>query len=123
MLMIAQRRIPWNSGLRPTARSTSVDRDAPIKNIVSVRHLRASPEMTLPNSGMLSRTKVFSKIAITKKRMNHGIEILRSLLLMMNDVARARGIIHRARVSFMVVATFRASSPYAAPAPTTELVS
>ena len=123
MLMIAQRRIPWNSGLRPTARSTSVDRDAPIKNIVRVRHLRASPETVEPKAGMLSSTKVFSRIAMIKYRMNHGIVILRSWLLNMNDVARASGMIHKARVSLIVVATFKASSPYAAPAPTTELVS
>ena len=40
-----------------------------------------------------------------------------------NEVANAIGIIQRARVNLMVVATFKASSPYAAPAPTTELVS
>ena len=49
--------------------------------------------------------------------------ILWSLLLNMNEVARANGMIHSALVSLMVVATFSASSPYAAPAPTTELVS
>ena len=55
--------------------------------------------------------------------MNQGILIFCPLLLKMNEVTRAKGIIHKARVSFIVVATFRASSPYAAPAPTTELVS
>ena len=45
------------------------------------------------------------------------------LLLKINEVANAIGIIQRARVNLMVVATFKASSPYAAPAHPTELVS
>ena len=49
--------------------------------------------------------------------MNQGILIFCPLLLKMNEVTRAKGIIHKARVSFIVVATFGASSPYAAPAP------
>ena len=44
-------------------------------------------------------------------------------LLKIKEVTSAKGIIHKARVSLMVVATCKASSPYAAPAPTTELVS
>ena len=90
-----------------------------MKNMVMVRHLRARPEMALPNAGMLSRTKVFSSMAITKKRMNQGMVIFLSLLLNMNDVARASGMIQRALVSLIVVATCSASSPYAAPAPIT----
>ena len=38
-------------------------------------------------------------------------------------VPRVSGTIHNARVSFTVVATCSASAPYAAAAPTTELVS
>ena len=45
------------------------------------------------------------------------------LPLKIKEVANAKGIIQSARVSLIVVATFNASSPYAAPAPTTELVS
>ena len=123
VLMVIQRRIPRISGFIPTARSTSVESEAPIKNIVSVRQRRSIPEMIVPISGMLSSTNVFRRIAMIKYKMNHGIVIFRSLLLNMNDVASAKGIIHKARVSLMVVATFRASSPYAEPAPTTELVS
>lgn len=115
--------MPRISGLIPTVRITSVESEAPMKNIVSVRHLRAIPEITVPNDGTLSRTKVFRRIAMTKYRINHGILILRSLFLKINDVTSASGIIHSARVSLIVVATLRASSPYAAPAPTTELVS
>ena len=74
-LITTQSNIPSIRGLIPTERSTSVESDAPIKNIVRVRHLRASPEMTLPNSGTLSRINVLSRIAITKYRMNHGIVI------------------------------------------------
>ena len=123
MLITIQSRRPWISGLMPTARSTSFESDAPMKNIVRVKHRRAMLEMIVPTSGTASRTNVFKSIAAMKYRMNHGMVILRSLLLNMNDVASAKGMIHRALVSLMVVATFRASSPYAAPAPTTELVS
>ena len=123
MLMTIHSKTPCINGLIPTVRSTSVESDAPMKNIVRVRHLRASPETTMPNAGILSRMNVFNRMAMMKYRINQGMLILRSLLLKMNDVTRARGIIHNARVSLMVVATFNASSPYAAPAPTTELVS
>lgn len=58
-----------------------------------------------------------------KKKMNQGMLMRCPLLLKMNEVIKATGIIQRARVSLMVVAIRRASSPYAAPAPTTELVS
>ena len=44
-------------------------------------------------------------MAKINQRMNQGILILRSLPLNMNDVASAKGIIHNARVSLMVVAT------------------
>ena len=123
MLITIQRRTPWTRGLMPTERITSVESDAPMKNIVIVRHLRAIPETVFPNSGMLSRTKVFRTIAMTKKMINQGMLTFLSLFLKIIDVTSARGMIHNALVSLMVVATFRASSPYAAPAPTTELVS
>ena len=55
--------------------------------------------------------------------MNQGMDIFFASLLKINAVTSASGMIHKARVSFMVVATSSASSPYAAPAPTTELVS
>ena len=66
MLITIHNKTPWISGLTPTVQSTSVERDAPMKNIVSVRHLRAIPEMALPNSGTQSKTNVLSKIAMTK---------------------------------------------------------
>ena len=81
--------MPRISGLIPTVRITSVESEAPMKNIVSVRHLRATPEITVPNDGTLSRTKVFRRIAMTKYRINHGILILRSLFLKINDVTSA----------------------------------
>ena len=58
--------MPCIKGLIPTERSTSVESDAPMKNIVSVKHFRASAEMILPNSGILSSINVFSRIAMTK---------------------------------------------------------
>ena len=55
--------------------------------------------------------------------MNQGMEILLVLSRNKNIVTIARGIIHKARVSFMSVAVCRAISPYASPAPTTDEVS
>ena len=109
--MTAHNNIPCIIGLIPTERSTSSDREAPMKNIVIVRHLRARIEMTFPNSGTLSRMNVFNRIAMIKYRINHGIVIFRSLLLKMNEVVSASGMIHNARVNLIVVATLRASSP------------
>ncbi len=111
MLITIHRRMPCIRGFTPTDLSTSVDSDAPMKNIVRVRQRRAIPDMTMPTAGMLSSTNVLRRMAIMKKRMNHGIVIFLSWLLNMKDVARARGMIHKALVSLMVVATFRASSP------------
>ena len=123
MLMITQSNMPRIKGLMPTARMVSIDSDAPMKNIVNVRKRLAMPDMMVPTCGTLSRTNVFRSIAMMKYRMNHGIVNLLSLLLKMNDVTSAKGMIHNALVSLIVVAICRASSPYAAPAPTTELVS
>lgn len=66
MLITIQSNTPCISGLIPTVRRTSVESDAPMKNIVSVKHLRARPDIILPNSGKPSKTNVFSRIAITK---------------------------------------------------------
>ena len=66
MLMTIHKRTPWMRGLIPTVRSTSVEREAPIKNIVSVRQRRAMPEITAPKAGMLSRRNVFKTIAMMK---------------------------------------------------------
>lgn len=77
-LITAQSIMPWIKGLKPTVRSTSVDSDAPIKNIVSVRQWRAIPEITIPTAGTLSRTNVFRRIAIMKYRINHGMVIFLS---------------------------------------------
>lgn len=49
--MTIHKRTPWMRGLIPTVRSTSVEREAPIKNIVSVRQRRAMPEITAPKAG------------------------------------------------------------------------
>ena len=65
-LITIQSNTPCINGLIPTVRRTSVESDAPMKNIVRVKHFRASPEITFPNSGKPSRTNVFSKIAMTK---------------------------------------------------------
>ena len=62
-------------------------------------------------------------MANTKKRINQGIDTLFDFSLKIKVVTNANGIIQRARVSFTIVATSRAFCPYAAPAPTTELVS
>ena len=50
----------------PTARSTSVESDAPMKNIVKVRHLRAKPETAAPNAGILPRTKRESTFSLLR---------------------------------------------------------
>ena len=89
MLIIIQRRMPWINGFIPTARCTSVESDAPIKNIVSVRQRRAIPDIAVPTAGIVSRMNVLSRIATMKYRINHGTVILRSLRLNMNEVARA----------------------------------
>ena len=127
MLLIAiHSNIPINSGLKPTLLRTSTESDAPIKKSVIVSILRAMRLMPFPivtPHSLFSSKYVFMSIAPTKRMMNVGTETFLFLLLKIKDVMKAIGTIHRARVSLMVVAICNASSPYAAPAPTTELVS
>ena len=123
MLITIQSNTPWISGFIPTALRVSFDSDAPIKNIVIVRPLRAKTEIALPTIGTPSSRYVFITIATTNQRINHGIVIFRLSFLNLREVTSANGIIHSARVNLIVVATCSACSPYAAPAPTTELVS
>jgi hypothetical protein len=53
-LITIQRSMPWIKGLMPTDFKTSVESDAPIKNIVIINPLRANPEINLPAIGTLS---------------------------------------------------------------------
>ena len=65
-------------------------------------------------------------MARMKRKMNHGTDTLvfsPFFCLKINMETRERGMIHKALVSLIVVATFKASSPYMDAAPTTELVS
>ena len=66
MLITIQSKMPCIIGLNPTDRITSVDSDAPMKNIVIVRHLRAIPETAWPSAGTQSRMNVFKRIATMK---------------------------------------------------------
>ena len=50
-LMMIQSKTPWSKGRMPTDLMTSIDRDAPMKNIVMISPLRAIPAMNLPISG------------------------------------------------------------------------
>ena len=50
-------------------------------------------------------------MATINHSMNHGMVTFCPLVLKMNDVTMANGMIHRARVSLMVVAMLSASSP------------
>ena len=98
----------------PTAFNTSREREAPIKNkvIVSVflaRLLIPSP-IIIPDSDEFN-TYVLNTIARIKKKINQGILIFCPLLLNIKEVANAIGMIQRARVNLIVVATFSASSP------------
>ena len=89
----------------PTAFNTSVESEAPMKNMVMINPLRANPEMAWPISGIPSSKYVLIRMATINQRMNQGMLIFFPSLLKMNEVASAKGIIHRARVSLMVVAT------------------
>ena len=66
---------------------------------------------------------MFIIIAIMKRKINQGIEILLDLSLKNIIVISARGIIHNARVNFINVAVCNAVAPKASPAPTTDDVS
>ena len=50
-------------------------------------------------------------MATIKNKINHGILIFLPSLRKITEVTNANGMIHNARVSLMVVATCRASSP------------
>ena len=54
MLTTNQSNTPCTRGFMPTALSTSVESEAPIKNIVMINPLRAKPEIVFPTSGTLS---------------------------------------------------------------------
>ena len=54
MLITIQSKTPCTSGLIPTAFRTSVESDAPMKNMVMMSPFLANPEMALPTSGTLS---------------------------------------------------------------------
>ena len=126
MLMTTHRSMPWISGLMPTAFNTSREREAPIKKRVMVSVLRANSLMDAPITApvsVVSSTYVLKIMARMKKKINQGMLMRCPLLLKIKEVKSAIGIIQSARVSLIVVAIRRASSPYAAPAPTTELVS
>lgn len=94
-----------------------------MKNIVRVKAFLAMPDMVFPISGTSPRRYVFMRMATMNQSMKYGMDIFLLSPLKITDVTRASGMIQSALVSFIVVATSRASSPYAAPAPTTELVS
>ena len=53
MLITSQSNTPCKSGFTPTDFSTSVESEAPIKNMVMMSPLRANPEMAFPTSGTL----------------------------------------------------------------------
>ena len=97
--------------MTPTDLRTSKEREAPIKNMVIVNVLRAIPLMAAPNCGTPFSKYVFAIIARIKKKINQGILIFCPLLLNIKEVANAIGMIQRARVNLIVVATFSASSP------------
>lgn len=120
--MIIHSDIPRANGLIPVFLMLCTDIPQPIRKRVALR--ACLEQVTMPDetaAGMSSQ--VLASIARMKNRMNHGMEIFFPFFLKIKVVAMAIGIIQSARVSFTVVATLRASSPYAAPAPTTELVS
>ena len=50
-LIITHRSTPWTRGFTPTLLRTLGDKDAPIKNMVIVRHLREIPLKTVPICG------------------------------------------------------------------------
>ena len=120
--MIIHNDIPRANGLIPVFLMLCTDIPQPIRKRVAL--MACLEHVTMPDetaAGMSSQ--VLASIARMKSRMNHGMEIFFPFFLKIKVVAMAIGIIQSARVSFTVVATLRASSPYAAPAPTTELVS
>lgn len=100
----------------------------PIKKSVNV--IPAFAKLTSESKrlgGTSAGAYVLTIVASKKRRMNHGIAIfalappsLRRYIIIKNS---ATGAIHNARASFTVVAISSASCPYAAAAPTTELVS
>ena len=120
--MISQSAIPSRSGRTPTFLSEATVSPLPIRNNVIQRTLCEIYTIPFVSGSGVGRN-VLTTIAPMNINMNHGIEILRPLLLKTKVETIARGIIQSALVSFTVVATFSASSPNAAPAPTTELVS
>ena len=65
---------------------------------------------------------VLKTAARQKKKMNQGQRML-ALLLFATAVPTESGTIHRARANLTVVPTARATAPYFAVAPTTELMS
>ena len=58
------------SGFTPTDFSTSVESEAPMKNIVTMRPLRAKPEIALPTSGTPLSKYVLTTTATIKQRIN-----------------------------------------------------
>ena len=114
--------MPRANGLIPTLLMLCKEIPHPMRKRVALR--ACFEQATIPDDSAegMSR-KVFASMARMKISMNHGMLIFFPFFRKMNVVAIAIGIIHSARVSFTVVAMLRASSPYAAPAPTTELVS
>jgi hypothetical protein len=55
-LTMIHRSMPISKGRKPTALRVDAESEAPIKNMVRVRHLRARDEIALPTAGIASST-------------------------------------------------------------------
>ncbi len=108
--MITQRRIPSTRGFTPVFLTTDMLNVLPIKNNVIDRRLCDSHLITSSNTCGTGRY-VLTNMAATNNNMNHGTDTLVPLHRKRRADTKAKGIIHSARVSFMVVAVNRASSP------------
>ena len=110
VLMSTHNITPNRMALMPTFLMTSTDRSVPIRKRVMAKPVLATSRIFSTSSGGNGKN-VLAIIASVKNRMNQGLYTLSVFCLKNRDVTMATGIIHKARVSLTVVATFRASSP------------
>src|SRR5580693_5237822 len=117
---IIQRVTPWRRGRIPTCFRVFLFRPVPIRNSVTVRPILPR-WLRVAKAGLNVGSNVFASAARQNSRMNQG-HWMRALLLRAIAVATDRGTIHSARANLTVVPIARATAPYLAVAPTTELV-
>ena len=120
--MMIHKATPSEMGLYPTSFNIFILIPAPTKKMVQTKMERdENPMISEIILGMLMIE--FKAIATIKNKINNGTFTLFSPPLNIHIEIKETGIIHNARDTLTVVATSKASSPYAIAAPTTELVS